>query len=46
MQADRLVGGADAVLVIAEIALPKKGTHSVGVARFAGVGGTAAAYAR
>src|SRR5262249_59232313 len=29
VQADRLVGGNDAVLVIA---IPKKGTHSVGVA--------------
>ncbi len=31
--ADRLVGGADACLVIDDTALPKKGTHSVGVAR-------------
>ena len=31
-QADRLVGGADAFLVIDDTALPKKGTHSVGVA--------------
>ena len=32
VQADRLVGGADAVLVIDDTALPKKGTRSVGVA--------------
>ena len=32
-EADRLVGGADAVLVIDDTALPKKGTLSVGVAR-------------
>jgi SRSO17 transposase len=31
-EADRLVGGADAFLVIDDTALPKKGTHSVGVA--------------
>ena len=31
--ADRLVGGSDACLVIDDTALPKKGTHSVGVAR-------------
>ena len=31
-QADRLVGGDDAVLVINDTAVPKKGEHSVGVA--------------
>ena len=31
-QADRLVGGPDAILVIDDTALPKKGSHSVGVA--------------
>jgi SRSO17 transposase len=32
-QSDRLLGGTDAVLVIDDTALPKKGTLSVGVAR-------------
>src|SRR6202158_2668584 len=32
IQADRLVGGAGAFLVIDDTTLPKKGTHSVGVA--------------
>ena len=31
-RADRLVGGDDAVLVVDDTALPKKGTASVGVA--------------
>src|SRR5216117_2561531 len=32
IQADRLVGGKDAVLVIDDTAMPKKGDRSVGVA--------------
>ena len=32
VQADRLVGGGDAVMVIDDTAVPKKGKHSVGVA--------------
>src|SRR3989475_2131725 len=32
VQADKVVGGSDAVLVIDDTAIPKKGTHSVGVA--------------
>jgi SRSO17 transposase len=32
IQADRLVGGDDAMLVIDDTAIPKKGTYSVGVA--------------
>ncbi len=31
-EADRLVGGPDAILVVDDTALPKKGAHSVGVA--------------
>jgi SRSO17 transposase len=32
LQGDRLVGGPEAVLVVDDTALPKKGSHSVGVA--------------
>jgi SRSO17 transposase len=32
VQADKLIGGAQAILVIDDTALPKKGSHSVGVA--------------
>jgi SRSO17 transposase len=32
VQADKLVGGSDAVIVIDDTAVPKKGKHSVGVA--------------
>jgi SRSO17 transposase len=32
IQADKLVGGSDAVVVIDDTAIPKKGKHSVGVA--------------
>src|SRR4030095_5069964 len=32
IQSDKLVGGSDAVLVIDDTAVPKKGEHSVGVA--------------
>ena len=42
VQADKLVGGGDAVLVIDDTAIPKKGTHSVGVApQYASALGTA-----
>ena len=43
IQADRLVGGNDAVLVIDDTAIPKKGEHSVGVAaQYASALGTTA----
>lgn len=32
-QADRLIGGSDAFLVIDDTSMPKKGEHSVGLAR-------------
>ena len=32
VQADKLIGGANAALVVDDTALPKKGAHSVGVA--------------
>ena len=35
IQADKLVGGADAFLVIDDTASPKKGTHSVGGTQYA-----------
>ena len=42
-EADRLVGGPEAVLIIDDTALPKKGVHSVGVARqYAGAPGKTA----
>src|ERR671917_2429993 len=42
-EADRLVGGPDAVLIVDDTAPPKKGEHSVGVARqYAGVPGKTA----
>ncbi|MBC4016805.1 IS701 family transposase, partial [Siccirubricoccus deserti] len=42
-EADRLVGGPEAMLIIDDTALPKKGEHSVGVAQqYAGVLGKTA----
>jgi SRSO17 transposase len=46
IQADNLIGGASAVLVVDDTALPKKGSHSVGVApQYASALGRRAAYA-
>src|SRR5262249_61674980 len=43
VQADRLVGGSDAVLVIDDTAIPKKGTHSGGgAAQYASAAGQTA----
>ena len=40
VEADRMVGGADAWLIVDDTAIPKKGTQSVGVARqYCGRGG-------
>jgi hypothetical protein len=41
-----MVGGADVWLIVDDAALPKKGEHSVGVARGSGDGGPAANPAR
>jgi DDE superfamily endonuclease len=37
IQADKLIGGARAVLVVDDTALPKEGSHSVAVRRIAGL---------